>query len=60
MARKRCTWQTVDVCKMYELQMNEYEEIRIALIGRSWKSFKGYNAHRDAKSFWNAIKSINQ
>lgn len=60
MSRKRCTWKTVDSCKMYELQVNEYEEIRVVLFGRPWKSFKGYNAHRDAKSFWKTIKMVNQ
>ena len=57
--RKRCNWETVAVCKMYALQYNDYEEVRITLFGKAWKSFKGYNAHADAKSFWKSIVTIN-
>lgn len=57
--RKRCTWETKETCKMYELQYNEYEEVRILMFGELFRSFKGQNKHRDAKEYWNNIKLIN-
>ena len=60
MARARATWQTVETCKMYELQMNNYEEVRVKMFGSVLRTFHGQNARSDAKRYWNNIKEINK
>lgn len=59
MRRARCTWKTVESCKMYDFQVNNYEEVRITMFGESFRTFHGQNAHSDAKSYWNMIKELN-
>ena len=57
--RERAVWSTVDKCKMYELQKNNYEEVRVLMFGKVFRTFHGQNAHGDAKRFWNNIKQLN-
>ena len=58
MARKRCTWNTVETAGMFELQKNEYEEIRVAFRGKSFRTFHGQNAYADARRYWESTKEI--
>lgn len=60
MARKRCTWKTIDTCKMYELQANEYEEHRVLMFGKVFRTFHGNNRFEDKTRFWNNIKTLNK
>jgi hypothetical protein len=57
--RARATWKTVETCKMYEFQRNEYEEQRVLMFGRVFRTFHGQNRCQDAKRFWNNIKELN-
>lgn len=57
--RARCTWTTVDTCGMYEFQTNEYEENRVLMLGKVFRTFAGYDRIKNAKRFWNNIKAIN-
>lgn len=59
MARAKATWKTQEVCKMYEFQINNYEEARVLMLGKVFRTFKGQNARVDAKRFWQNIKLIN-
>ena len=57
--RKRCTWTTKDTCKMYKYQINEYNEIRITMFEKVFRTFNGQNKFNDAFHFWNNIKAVN-
>lgn len=59
MARARATWTTKETCRMYEFQINNYEERRIRMCGRVFRTFHGQNACRDAKEFWESLKRAN-
>lgn len=60
MRRPRCTWKTIETINMYELQINEYEEHRVLMFGKVFRTFHGQNRFADMKSFWNAIKTVNK
>lgn len=56
--RKRCTWKTLEEHNGFALQVNEYEERRVArknTKGRweSFRTFHGYNAYADCNHYWN-------
>lgn len=56
--RKRCTWNTIDTCKEYALQKNNYEEIRVTRDGKQWRTFHGQNSYKDAKHYWETVKTL--
>lgn len=56
--RKRCTWVTIASHKDYEFQTNEYDERRVLLLGRTFRTFHGQNAHRDARRIWQIITEV--
>lgn len=59
MARQRATWKTVDTCEMYEFQINQYEEHRVLMFGKVFKTFSGYDRIKNANRFWQNIKTLN-
>lgn len=57
--RKRCTWNTIEKINHYELQTNEYNEIRVIYFGKVFRTFSGQNKFRDADFYWNNVKLLN-
>lgn len=59
MARERAKWETIETCKNYEFQTNQYDERRILSYGKVFKVFRGADFQFTARRWWNNIKSIN-
>lgn len=58
MTNERQKFETVDTCKMYELQIGTKGDVRILMYGKVFRRFTGYNKHSDAKRWFKNIKEI--
>ena len=56
--RKRCKWETIETCKEYAFQKNDYEELRVTRDGKQWRTFHGQNSYKDAKHYWETVKTL--
>lgn len=50
MRRQRAAWKTIETCKSYQFQINTYNEYRIVLINKVFRTFSGQNAIINAKN----------
>lgn len=55
MKRARCTWNTMAKHGNFEFQKNNYEELRITLNKKVFRTFHSQKAYTDAKNYWKII-----